>query len=135
MVAAGGLMILSSLIGLILIWRKKLEKSTGFLKWLITALFLPYIANSAGWLMSEIGRQPWVVNGLMLTESGVSPTVSSGQILFSLISFSLIYTLLAAAMVYLFIKTIKQGPHEKLKNDTTATDPFDANAGGAVKWN
>lgn len=135
MVAAGGLMILFSLIGLILLRRKKLETSTRFLKWLVGALFLPYIANSAGWIMSEIGRQPWVVNGLMLTESGVSPSVSSGQILFSLIAFSLIYTLLAVAMVYLFIKTIKQGPHEKLKDDTTATDPFDANAGGAVKWN
>lgn len=135
MVAAGGLMILFSLIGLILLRRKKLETSTRFLKWLVGALFLPYIANSAGWIMSEIGRQPWVVNGLMLTESGVSPSVSSGQILFSLIAFSLIYTLLAVAMVYLFIKTIKHGPHEKLKDDTTATDPFDANAGGAVKWN
>lgn len=135
MVASGGLMILFSLIGLILLRRKKLETSTRFLKWLVGALFLPYIANSAGWMMSEIGRQPWVVNGLMLTESGVSPSVSSGQILFSLIAFSLIYTLLAVAMVYLFIKTIKQGPHEKLKDDTTATDPFDANAGGAVKWN
>lgn len=135
MVGTGGLMILLCIIGLVLQYRKKLETSVRFLKWLIPALFLPYIANSAGWIMSEIGRQPWVVNGLMLTESGVSPSVSSGQILFSLISFSLIYTLLAIAMVYLFIKTIKQGPNEVTKNDTTATDPFDAGQGRAVKWN
>lgn len=126
MVAAGGLMILSSLIGLILHWRKKLHLSTRFLKFLVPALFLPYIANSAGWVMSEFGRQPWVVNGLMLTSAGVSPNVTAGQILFSLIAFSLIYTLLAVAMVYLFIKVIKQGPHEKLEEDITATDPFSA---------
>lgn len=135
MVVAGGLMILLSLIGLILHWKKKLDLSPRFLKWLVPTIFLPYIANTSGWIMSEIGRQPWVVNGLMLTDSGVSPTVSSGQILFSLIAFSLIYTLLAVAMVYLFVKTIKQGPNESMKEDTTATDPFNANAGRDVKWN
>ncbi|MBS4190190.1 cytochrome ubiquinol oxidase subunit I [Bacillus sp. FJAT-49705] len=128
MVAAGGLIILLSAIGLFLTWRKKIEKSTRYLKWLVPAIFLPYIANSAGWIMSEMGRQPWVVNGLMLTADGVSPNVSSGQILFSLISFSLIYTLLGIVMVYLFIRVIKRGPNEKPKEDISASDPF--NAGG-----
>ena len=77
-----------------------------------------------GWIMSEIGRQPWIVNGLMKTADGVSPNVSSGQILFSLVSFSLVYTLLAIAMVALFVKYIKQGPNEKAKEDINATDPF-----------
>ena len=65
--------------------------------------------------MSEIGRQPWIVNGLMKTASAVSPNVSAGFIFFSLVSFSLVYTLLGIAMVYLFLKVIKQGPLEKQK--------------------
>lgn len=126
MAATGGVLILLSMIGLFFTWRKKITTSTRYLKWLIPAIFLPYIGNSFGWIMSEIGRQPWVVNGLMLTSDGISPNVSAGQILFSLISFSLIYTLLAVAMVYLFIKVIKQGPNEKPKEDISASDPFGA---------
>ncbi|WP_062353160.1 cytochrome ubiquinol oxidase subunit I [Bacillus kwashiorkori] len=124
MVVTGGVLVLFSLIGLFKIWRKKLEQSTKFLKWLVPLIFIPYFGNTFGWLMSEIGRQPWVVNGLMLTADGVSPSVSAGQILFSLIAFSLIYTLLAIAMVYLFIRVIKQGPNEKPLEDVSATDPF-----------
>lgn len=126
MAATGGVLILLSMIGLFFTWRKKITTSTRYLKWLIPAIFLPYIGNSFGWIMSEIGRQPWVVNGLMLTSDGISPNVSAGQILFSLISFSLIYTLLAVAMVFLFIKVIKQGPNEKPKEDISASDPFGA---------
>src|SRR5690606_15261056 len=73
MVVSGFLMIFLSFIGLILHWKNKLPTSRCFLKWLIPAIFLPYIANTAGWIMSEIGRQPWVVYGLMTTEAGVSP--------------------------------------------------------------
>ena len=91
---------------------------------MVATIFLPFIANSAGWIMSEIGRQPWIVNGLMKTAEGVSPNVSAGQILFSLVSFSLVYTVLGIAMVYLFVRFIKQGPHEKPKEDISATDPF-----------
>ncbi|MBP3040599.1 cytochrome ubiquinol oxidase subunit I [Bacillaceae bacterium Marseille-Q3522] len=124
MVATGGLLVMLGLIGLILRWRKKIETSRKYLKWMVFAIFIPYIGNSFGWIMSEIGRQPWVVNGLMKTADAVSPNVSAGQILFSLIAFSLIYTLLAIAMVYLFVKVIKQGPNEKQKEDVSASDPF-----------
>jgi len=124
MVAAGGLMILLALVGLIQYWRKKIDVSTKLLKWLIFAISLPFIANTSGWIMSEIGRQPWVVNGLMLTTDGISPNVSAGSILFSLIAFSVIYTLLAIVMVYLFIRVIKKGPNDMDKEDVTSTDPF-----------
>lgn len=130
MAATGGILVLLSLIGLFLTWRGKIANSTRFLKWLVPAIFIPYLGNSFGWIMSEIGRQPWVVNGLMKTADGISNNVSAGQILFSLISFSIIYTLLAIAMVYLFIKVIKQGPNEKPKEDISASDPF--NAGGVT---
>ena len=72
MIFSGGLMLLFAAIGIIQHWRKKLEHSTRFLKFLVPAFILPYIANTAGWFMAEIGRQPWVVNGLMTTESGIS---------------------------------------------------------------
>lgn len=124
MVAAGGALIVLSIIGLLLVWRGRLEQSNIYLKWMVAGIALPYIGNSFGWIMSEFGRQPWVVYGLMTTADGISPNVTSGQILFSLISFSLIYSLLAAAMVYLFLKVIKQGPHEKAQEDVYTSDPF-----------
>ena len=128
MAGLGGVLVLLSLIGLYFNRRGTLENKPWYSKLLVATLFFPFIANSAGWIMSEIGRQPWIVNGLMKTADGVSPNVSSGQILFSLVSFSLVYTLLAIAMVALFIKYIKQGPNEKAKEDVSATDPF--NEGG-----
>ncbi|MGG0717222.1 cytochrome ubiquinol oxidase subunit I [Robertmurraya massiliosenegalensis] len=124
MVVAGGLMILLTLIGLIKGWRGKLETSTGYLKWMVPAISFPFIANFSGWIMSEIGRQPWIVNGLMTTADGISPNVSAGSILFSLIAFSLIYTLLAIAMVYLFIRIIKHGPYTVSGEIDVDTDPF-----------
>lgn len=124
MVAAGGLMILLTLIGLIKGWRGSLETSTGYLKWMVPAISFPYIANFSGWIMSEIGRQPWIVNGLMTTADGISPNVSASSILFSLISFSLIYTLLAIAMAYLFMKIIKLGPFAAAGDENLVTDPF-----------
>lgn len=124
MVAAGGLMIFLTLIGLIKGWRGNLETSTGYLKWMVPAISFPFIANFSGWIMSEMGRQPWIVNGLMTTADGISPNVSAGSILFSLIAFSFIYTLLAIAMVYLFIKIIKNGPYVASSEGNIDTDPF-----------
>ena len=128
MAGLGGVLVLLSLIGLYFNRRGILENKPWYLKILVATLFFPFIANSAGWIMSEIGRQPWIVNGLMKTADGVSPNVSSGQILFSLVSFSLVYTLLAIAMVALFVKYIKQGPNELPKENISASDPF--NEGG-----
>ena len=130
MVASGGLLILLSLYGLYAAWRQKVEHKRTYLKLMVAAIFLPFIANSVGWVMSEIGRQPWIVTGLMKTADAVSPNVSAGSVLFSLIAFSLIYTLLGITMVVLFVKNIKQGPHEKPKADLNASDPFSA---GGIK--
>lgn len=131
MVAAGFLMIFLSLLGLIYQKRGTLVKRTKLLKFMIVAIFFPYISNTAGWIMSEIGRQPWVVNGLMLTEAGISPTVTSGEIFFSLISFTVVYTLLMIAMIYLFVRVAKQGPHEVVQQDPTV-DPFSKGTEGRV---
>ncbi|PIC81653.1 cytochrome ubiquinol oxidase subunit I [Sporosarcina sp. P18a] len=134
MVVTGGTLLGLGALGLFLMFRKKIVESVWFLRLLVVGIFLPFIGNSFGWIMSEMGRQPWVVNGLMKTVDGISPNVSAGQILFSLISFSTIYTILGIIMVILFVKFIQRGPDEQTEEDVSATDPFETGgAGHAVK--
>ena len=130
MAGLGGVLILLSLFGLYWNWRGTLASKSTYLKIMVATIFFPFIANSAGWIMSEIGRQPWIVNGLMRTAVAVSPNVTAGTVLFSLVAFSLVYTLLAIAMVKLFLKVIKEGPFVKQKEDINTTDPF--NTGGVT---
>ena len=130
MAGLGGVLILLSLFGLYWNWRGTLASKSTYLKIMVATIFFPFIANSAGWIMSEIGRQPWIVNGLMKTAVAVSPNVTAGTVLFSLVAFSLVYTLLAIAMVKLFLKVIKEGPFVKQKEDINTTDPF--NTGGVT---
>ncbi|GKV69612.1 cytochrome ubiquinol oxidase subunit I [Sporosarcina sp. NCCP-2716] len=130
MAGTGGALVGASLLGLLLLFRKKIASSTLYLKLMIPVIFLPFIGNSFGWIMSEMGRQPWVVNGLMKTADAISPNVSAGSILFSLISFSTIYTILGIIMVVLFVKVIQRGPEERKKQDVSITDPF--NVGGVA---
>jgi cytochrome bd ubiquinol oxidase subunit I len=104
MVGAGTLMILLALYGLFLMARKRVERSRWYLPVLVGALFLPYIANSMGWIMTEMGRQPWIVFGLLRTQDGVSPTLASGSVLFSLITFTLVYGVLMAVDIYLLMR-------------------------------
>jgi cytochrome d ubiquinol oxidase subunit I len=104
MVGAGFLMLLILLYGLYLLLKNRYERQAWYLKLLMAAVALPYIANTAGWLFTEIARQPWIVFGLQLTAQAVSPNVTTGMVLFSLIAFTLIYAILMAADVYLLIK-------------------------------
>ncbi len=104
MVGVGTLMILLSLAALFLIMRKQLEKMRWVLWLLPFTIVLPYLANSAGWIMTEMGRQPWIVFGVMKTASAVSPNVGWGSVLTSLIVFTLLYGALAVADVYLLQK-------------------------------
>ncbi|UVI30684.1 cytochrome ubiquinol oxidase subunit I [Paenibacillus spongiae] len=112
MVGAGMAMIFLGLFGTIAVIRNKAEKYRRYLKWMLPAMALPYIANSAGWIMTEVGRQPWIVFGLQKTEDGVSPLVSSGMVATSLIGFTLVYGILASVFVYLVVKTVRQGADE-----------------------
>ncbi|WP_271003045.1 cytochrome ubiquinol oxidase subunit I [Listeria seeligeri] len=126
MVGAGMLMIMFALIGIVLAWKKKLVNAKWYLRFMIPMIGFPFLANSMGWIMTEIGRQPWVVFGYMKTTDAVSPNVSSGQILFSIIAFSTIYTILAILLVYLFIREIKKGPDgHKPEKEEVSVDPFD----------
>lgn len=96
--------------------------------------FLPFIANTSGWIMTEVGRQPWTVFGYMTTAAGVSPNVSAGQILFSTIAFTAAYTVLGIVMVYLFVREIKAGPYavEKPEEHDESADPFGVDGGYSV---
>ena len=70
----------------------------------------PYIANTAGWMTAEIGRQPWIVYGLMRTAGGFSPTVSAGNGLFTLLGFMGMYTLLSILFMFLIVRELEHGP-------------------------
>ncbi|MBA3826549.1 MAG: cytochrome ubiquinol oxidase subunit I [Ktedonobacterales bacterium] len=110
MVGTGVLMILLALWGMIGVMRKRIETQRRFLWLLVPAIALPFIANSSGWLMTELGRQPWIVNGLLKTSDAVSPTVNAGMVLFSLIAFTLIYGALMAVDVFLMVRFAKVAP-------------------------
>lgn len=129
MVGFGAAMILLSIIGLILWKRDRLVASSTFLKFLVPAIAFPYLANTFGWLMTEIGRQPWSVFGLMTTADAVSPNVPAGMVLFSTIIYLMVFTILLGVMVYLIIREIKKGPEEVQGiDDKLSTDPFKVGA-------
>ncbi|HEU4401335.1 MAG TPA: cytochrome ubiquinol oxidase subunit I [Candidatus Polarisedimenticolia bacterium] len=92
------------------LFRGRLERGRGLL-WALMLIFpFPYIANTAGWMTAELGRQPWVVYGLMRTEAGASPSVSAGNALFTLIGFMGTYTVLSILFLFLVYRVIERGP-------------------------
>jgi cytochrome d ubiquinol oxidase subunit I len=109
MVTAGLLMILLALAALYLVLKGKLDPPPRAIRFLLWAIPLPYLANTAGWIMAEVGRQPWIVYELMLTPDGVSVVVSAGTVLLSLLAFTLIYGALMAVDIYLLAKYARRG--------------------------
>jgi cytochrome bd ubiquinol oxidase subunit I len=125
MVFTGTIMVLLGAYGWYVSRKNKLEQNPLFMKVMVFAISLPFIANSVGWLMTEMGRQPWVVFGVMKTEDAVSPNVTAGQVLFSLISFSTLYAILAGVAIYLFVKKIKTDASLDEPAQDNSVDPFD----------
>jgi cytochrome d ubiquinol oxidase subunit I len=97
--------------GIGLVLRNKLQKHPWYLKLMFFSIPLPYIANQLGWIVAEVGRQPWIVYGLLKTSDAVSP-VASSQVLTTLIAFILVYGLLGAVGLYLIVQHVKKGPSE-----------------------
>ena len=95
MAYTAGLLFLVSMWGLWLLRRRRLTGSSWFLRLAVWAAALPFIMNTAGWLLTENGRQPWIVQGIQLTKDGVSPSVSTAEVAFSIIAFFVIYAALA----------------------------------------
>ncbi|TRZ43792.1 cytochrome ubiquinol oxidase subunit I [Robertkochia solimangrovi] len=117
MVFIGTLLILLSVVGIFMLKKERIFKMRWLLWIFVFAAILPQIANQAGWFTAEMGRQPWVVYGLLRTSDALSVAVSANQVLFSLIMFFLIYLLLFLLFVYLLNKKIKNGPYSEDDSD------------------
>lgn len=113
MIAMWGLMAIGVCLGLRAWWAKKILESKWTLRFLVVSVLFPEIGNQLGWYSAEMGRQPWVVYSVLKTADGVSESVTSGQVIFSLIMFSLIYLLLFILFIYLMDKKIRHGPEEE----------------------
>jgi len=109
MVAIGFLMIAVSAICWFFSIKKFPQKWTRYLFLLIPGIALPYLANTAGWLLTETSRQPWVVHGLMQTKDAVSPNLTVTNLLISLFGFLVIYIVLMGFTVFLLVKTARKG--------------------------
>jgi cytochrome d ubiquinol oxidase subunit I len=102
-----------------LLWRKRLE-STRLVLWALLLSFpLPYIANTAGWMTAELGRQPWLIYGLMRTSEGYSNTVSASNGLFTLLGFMGLYALLGLLFTVLIYREISTGPEPAVHDHAT----------------
>jgi cytochrome d ubiquinol oxidase subunit I len=110
MAGVGVLLVLIPLLGLLLVRRGIFERKRWFLRAAVAGAFLPPLANLAGWIFTEMGRQPWVVYGLLKTNDARSPLVSSGDIILSLVGYTVIYGILLIVGGRLFLKEIAHGP-------------------------
>ena len=120
MVGAGTLMVLLAVYAVLVAYNRKPVLKPLMMKLFPFFIALPYISNTFGWLLTETGRQPWAVYGVLKTADSVSPAISVGMVLTSLIVFTLLYGVLMAADVYLLAKFAKAGPADR--GDDPAVD-------------
>jgi len=112
MVGLGTIFIAIMAVASLLLWRRKLMDAPWMLWILMLSFPFPYIGNTAGWITSEVGRQPWLVYNLMRTEHGLSPTVSAGNGWFTLLGFMGMYSILSVLFLFLVMREIQRGPEE-----------------------
>ncbi|UFS70884.1 cytochrome ubiquinol oxidase subunit I [Geomonas sp. RF6] len=110
MVGLGTYFILASALAFFLVRRGMLERYPLFLRVMVYSIPLPYLANQLGWIVSEVGRQPWIVYGMMKTSDAVSTAITASQVVGSLIGFTLLYGLLGFVDIYLIAKFARKGP-------------------------
>ena len=110
MVGLGTIFIALLAISALALWRRRLYASTTLLWALMLAMPFPYIANEAGWTVSEVGRQPWIVYGLVRTADATSTNVSGGMTIFTLMGFMGLYLLLGALYILIFMRIVHEGP-------------------------
>jgi cytochrome d ubiquinol oxidase subunit I len=123
MVAIGFGLILLAGLGFLYFWEGSLFEKRWMLWLLVFSVLGPQLANQLGWFAAEVGRQPWIVYGLMRTSEGLSAVVKAEAVLGSLVLFTFIYLLLFAVFVYLLNDKIKHGP-----------DEADLTPGGKLAW-
>jgi cytochrome d ubiquinol oxidase subunit I len=121
MVGLGTIFIAVLVLAALLLWRGTLYQSRWILWLLMLCVPLPFIANTAGWMTAELGRQPWLIYGLMRTTHGFSPRVSAGNAWFTLIGFMGLYTVLGILWLFLLYREIEIGPEPGAapRNDPT----------------
>jgi cytochrome d ubiquinol oxidase subunit I len=110
MVGLGTLFIALMSVSALQLWRGRLFEFKPLLWVLLLAIPFPFVANTAGWMTAELGRQPWVIYGLMRTSEGVSAHVSSGNALFTLLGFMGIYSLLGLLGIFMIWRVLEHGP-------------------------
>jgi cytochrome d ubiquinol oxidase subunit I len=110
MVGLGTIFIAVMLVAAFLLWRRQMFEARWMLWILLVSLPFPYIANTAGWMTAEIGRQPWLVYGFMRTADGYSKMVSAGNGMFTLLGFMGMYTVLGILFLFLIRREIERGP-------------------------
>jgi len=114
MLAFGLLFLILTFIAVIISIRDRLESNPAFLRIMLYALPLPYIAAQLGWIVAEVGRQPWIVYGVLKTSAAVSKSISNTQVWASLIGFTLLYGFLAVIDIYLLTRNAQKGPDNDL---------------------
>lgn len=117
MVAVGMALIGISLLAAWFAWKRMLYQKRWLLRILVLSVLLPQIGNQVGWFTAEMGRQPWVVYGLLRTSDALSKAVTAEHVLFSLILFSVIYAVLLALFLFLLNQKIKHGPEDTSNED------------------
>jgi cytochrome d ubiquinol oxidase subunit I len=110
MVGLGTLFVLLLAIAALLLWRDRLERTRWMLWTLMLAFPFPYIATTAGWITAELGRQPWLVYGLLRTADGGSPQVSAGDVAFSTLGWLGLYFVVGVAFLFLVGRLVARGP-------------------------
>jgi cytochrome d ubiquinol oxidase subunit I len=116
MAGIGTFMILASLLAIILSRRSNFVDQKAFLLLMVFSIPAPYLAEQFGWLVAELGRQPWIVYGVMKTADAVSKSVTATQVGLSLLGFTVLYGLLGAVDIFLLVKYAKKGPDKDLSN-------------------
>jgi cytochrome d ubiquinol oxidase subunit I len=110
MVGLGTIFLAASGLALLLLLLKRLEQSRWLLWILMLLMPFPYIANEAGWVTAEVGRQPWIVYGLIRTSTAASPNVAAGETIFTLLGFAGMYFLLGVLFILVVLREIGNGP-------------------------
>ncbi|HCE67355.1 MAG TPA: cytochrome ubiquinol oxidase subunit I [Geobacter sp.] len=116
MVGLGTFMILASLAAIFMSRSKTFTDKRAFLTLMVFAIPAPYLAEQFGWLVAEFGRQPWIVYGVLKTADAVSKSITSTQVILSLIGFTVLYGLLGAIDIFLLVKYAKKGPDKDVSS-------------------
>jgi cytochrome d ubiquinol oxidase subunit I len=125
MIMMWGLMFMTVLLGIYFYRKNQLQKQSWLLKIMVLSVIFPQIANMTGWYSAEIGRQPWVVYGLLKTAKGVSPNITAPMVMASIVMFTIIYLFLFALFLYIIDRKIKDGPKGVEESLVYTKNPLD----------